>query len=129
MSLTPFNFPVSDTAQVVLMLVMASPSLGPNVHFSMDPVHMNSIFKKHERLSRNQQALLQHRFLVLIEIDFFSLRDPWQTQQLKYIPLSRRERSPVQTCTPESSARHKDQLPYNWDKLPGPLQSVFYMNR
>lgn len=76
MSLTPFNFPVSATAQVVLMLVMASPSLGPNVHFSTDPVHMNSIFKKHERLSRNQQALLQHRFLVLIEIEFFFSQRP-----------------------------------------------------
>lgn len=36
----------------------------------------------------------------------FSLRDQWQTQQLKKKPLPRTERSAGQTSTPESRARH-----------------------
>lgn len=30
---------------------------------------------------------------------------------------------------PESGARHKDQLPYNWGKPLCLLQNMFYMNR
>lgn len=85
-------------------------------------------FLNYQRFPRNQQVLLKHGFLVLIEIELSSLRDQWQTQEWNtYLFKERKISSP-------------DLHPWKWCQAQRPtaiqlgkttvfLQSVFYVTR